>query len=156
MSEAAQGELPKHEVFEGPFKVKPVYEWWETPSNYRGYPGGEKLPDKLKVWRVQKTTDKPGEVPEPYGAVCRPFKNSPEAEALVVGYNTFKMNGAVAVGRHGNFLQWGFSASPSKMTDAGRKFFLNCVCYIKKSDGKAPVSRSKPIEWPARWGVAHE
>jgi hypothetical protein len=156
LSEAAQGELPKHEVFEKPFKVKPVYEWWETPSNYRDYPGGEKLPDKLKVWRVQKTTDKPGEVPNPYGAVSRPFENSEEAEALVVGYNTFKGNGAVAVGRHGNFLQWGFPAPPSKMTDAGRMFFLNCVCYIKKFDGKAPLTRSKPTEWPVRRGAAQE
>jgi hypothetical protein len=27
------------------------------------------------------------------------------------------------------------------MTEAGRKFFLNCVCYIHKFDGKAPLIR---------------
>jgi hypothetical protein len=136
LGEAAQGELPKHEVFEKPFKVEPVYEMWETPSVYRGYPGGKELPDKLKVWRVQKTTDKPAGTTRPYGAVARPFENSADAEALVAGYNNGKMSGAVAVGRERNFLQWGFSAPPSTMTDAGRNFFLNCVCYIAKFEGK--------------------
>jgi len=128
-------------VFQKPFKVKPIYESWETPSNYRRYPGGKKLPDKLRVWRVQKTTAKPAGVTRPYDAVARPFKNSAEAEALVAGYNKGKMSGAVAVGRHGNFLQWGFSAPPSKMTDAGRKFFLNCVRYISQFDGKVRSTR---------------
>lgn len=114
---------------------------WRTPENYRRYPGGEKLPDKVKVWRVQKTTDKPGGTTKPYGAVARPFENSADAEALVAGYNDGKMNGAVAVGRHGNFLQWGFSAPPSKMTEAGRRFFLNCVCYIAGFGGRAPGIR---------------
>ncbi len=74
--------------------------------------------------------------------MARPWKPSdaPDAEILCIGYNTGKMNGAVAVGRHGNFLQWGFSAPPSKMTDAGRKFFLNSICYIAKFDGKTPSS----------------
>ncbi len=99
----------------------------------------------MKVWRVQKTTDKPGGVTRPYGAVSRSwgFNDSPDAEILVAGYNTGKESGAVAVGRHGNFLQWGFSAPPSKMTDAGRKFFLNCICYISKFNGKAPLVRRK-------------
>lgn len=125
-------------MFEKPFKVEPVYEMWETPSVYRRYPGGEKLPDKLKVWRVQKMTDKPAGTTRPYGAVARPFENTAEAEALVAGYNNGKMSGAVAVGRERNFLQWGFSAPPSTMTDAGRKFFLNCISYIAKFEGKIP------------------
>jgi len=116
LGEAAQGELPRHDVFEQPFKVKPVYELWKTPSSYRRYPGGEKLPDTVKVWRVQKTTEEPGGTTRPYGVVSRSwgFNDSPDAEALAAGYNTGKENGAVAVGRHGNFLQWGFSAPPSR------------------------------------------
>ncbi len=115
---------------------------WETPSNYRYFPGGKKLPDKLKVWRVQKTTDKPGGTTRPYGAVSRDWESDKklDAEVLAIGYNTGKMSGAVAVGRHGNFLQWGFSAPPSKMTDAGRRFFLNCICYIARFAGKAPLT----------------
>ena len=53
-----------------------------------------------------------------------------------VGYNVGKENGSIAVGRHGNFLQWGFSASPSDMTAAGRNLFLNCIHYMAKLEGK--------------------
>ncbi len=143
MSEAAQGELLKHEIFSRPFKVEPAYELWETPSSYRRYPGGDRLPDKLKVWRVQRQAqdDKTRMVP-PFGAVAKPWKpsESPDTEILVAGYNTGKMDGAVAVGRERNFLQWGFSAPPSKMTEAGRAFFLNSVCYIAKFPGKGSAS----------------
>jgi len=79
----------------------------------------------------------------PYGAVARPLepKDAPDAEVLAAGYNVGKMNGAVAVGRDGNFLQWGFSAPPSQMTEAGRTFFLNCICYIVRFEGKPPRPR---------------
>jgi len=82
-------------------------------------------------------------LPRACGVVSRSwgFDDSPDAEVLVAGYNLGKENGAVAVGRHGNILQWGFSAPPSKMTDGGRKFFLNCVCYISKFDGKGALIR---------------
>ena len=124
-------------------KVEPVYEWWNTPENYRHYPGGKELPDKLKVWRIQRISDKPGVLARPSGAVARPWEpgKTLDAEPLVVGYNTGKMNGAVAVGWHGNFLQWGFSAPPAQMTQAGRALFLNCVCCIVKFDGKGPAER---------------
>lgn len=130
-------------MFQKPFKVEPVYEEWDTPDNYRRYPGGKELPDKVKVWRVQTLAAKPGDMKRPFGAVARPWDAGElsDSEILADGYNRGKMNGAVAVGRQGNFLQWGFSASPSRMTDAGRNFFLNCVCYIAKFDGKAPKER---------------
>ena len=135
MTDAAQGEPPKHEVFSKPFKVEPTaFEEWPTPASYRRAPGGDKLPDKLKVWRVQNTTEKPASRSNPGGVVSRPLgpNDLPNAEALTPGFNTSQRNGSVGVGRDGNFLQWGFSAPPSKMTDAGRNFFLNCVCYIAK------------------------
>lgn len=137
MGDAAQGEPIKHVVFEKPFKVEPQFELWDTPSNYRRFPDGDKLPDKMKVWRVQTTGKTSG------GVVTRSYgyADSPDAEVLTPGYNTGKENGAVGVGRHGNFLQWGFSAPPSMMTDAGKKFFLNCIWYIRKFDGKGPLVR---------------
>lgn len=140
MTDAAQGEPPKHEVFSKPFKVEPVSEEWNTPPNYRRGPGGDKLPDKLKVWLVQKTADKPGTNSSPHGVVSllAGYKDPNAAEALAEGFNTGTNGVQAGVGRHGNFLQWGFSAPPSKMTDAGRKLFLNCVCYIAKFDGKRP------------------
>jgi hypothetical protein len=142
LSEAAQGEPPQHEVYEKPFKVEPAYERWPTPENYRRYPGGESLPRELTVWRVQQTGGREVRSLRPYGAVSRAWKSGETAgtEALTLGYNTGKMSGAVAVGRDGNFLQWGFSAPPSTMTEAGRRLFLNCICYIAKFDGRT----SKP------------
>ncbi len=79
----------------------------------------------------------------PYGTVARPWKpeEAPDAELLVAGYNTGKMSGAVAVGRHGNFLQWGFSAPPSQMTEAGWSLFLNCINYIVKFEGQRSERR---------------
>src|SRR2546423_3239986 len=49
---------------------------------------------------------------------------------------------SVAIGRHGNYLQWGFSASPKDMTDAGRACFVNCVTYIKKFDHQPVIVHS--------------
>lgn len=140
MEDAAQGEPRKHEVFTTPFRVEPKFEFWPTPDNYRDRSLGEKVPDKIKVWRVQ--SGRPGGR-STGGVVSRlyGFEDSPDAEILTAGFNVGKESGAVGVGRHGNFLQWGFSAPPSKMTDPGRKFFLNCVVYIAKFDGKPPLVR---------------
>lgn len=138
MGDAAQGEPRKHVVFERPFPVEPTFENWKTPENYRGYPGGEKLPGFMKVWRIQNTGKEFG------GVVARSwgFEDSPDAEILTPGFNIGKESGAVGVGRHGNFLQWGYSAPPSRMTEAGKRFFLNCVCYIHQFDGKGPLVRT--------------
>lgn len=95
----------------------------------------------MKVWRVQDHSKIRGKIPNSVVARSYGFTDSPDAEVLVKGFNTGKEYGAVGVGRHGNFLQWGYSLPPSKMTDAGRKFFLNCICYISRFDGKAPLIR---------------
>jgi len=139
MGDAAHAELLDHEVYQKPFKVQPDFEFWDTPANYRDrHLGDDKLPDKMKVWRVQNTGKTSGSVvARSYG-----FTDSPDAEVLALGFNHGKEYGAVGVGRHGNFLQWGYSAPPSKMTDAGKKFFVNCICYIQRFDGKGPLVRS--------------
>ncbi|MHC4712242.1 MAG: hypothetical protein ACYTAN_03090, partial [Planctomycetota bacterium] len=69
------------------------------------------------------------------------FEDSPDAEILVKGFNFGKEYGAVGIGRHGNFLQWGYGAPPSDMTEDARKLFLNCIHYIRKFDGKPPLIR---------------
>jgi hypothetical protein len=122
-------------VFSKPLKVEPAYETWPTPDSYRHYPKGSDLPKTLRVWRVQQTRRSDDKFIAPYGAVAQPFDATDKVEPLVPGYNTGKMSGAVAVGRDHNFLQWGFSAPPSKMTPAGRNLFINCVCYIAKFKG---------------------
>jgi hypothetical protein len=120
--------------------VKFEPEDWKTPDNYRRtFTGPGALPDKIKVWRVQRT-DKTfgGVVSRSYG-----FRDSPDAEVIAVGFNEGKEYGAIGIGRHGNFLQWGFSAPPSQMTEAGKALFVNCVHYIRRFDGKTPLARSR-------------
>ena len=147
MADAAHAGPLEHEIFSKPFKVEPQFEYYKTPPNYHDrHLGTDKLPDRMKVWLVQKTGKRYGSVvARSYG-----FTDSPGAEALVLGFNTGKEYGAVGIGRHGNFLQWGYWAPPSKMTEAGQKLFLNCICYIHKFDGKAPlVRRNSSHRWNA-------
>lgn len=137
MGDAAHVGSFDHEVYRTPFAVQPEVETWDTPDNYRRYPDGDKLPDKMKVWRVQNSgKDYGGVVARSYG-----FTDSPDAEVLAVGFNIGKEYGAVGIGRHGNFLQWGYASPPSQMTEPGRNLFLNCICYIGKFDGKLPLVR---------------
>jgi hypothetical protein len=137
MSDAAQGELLNHEVFTTPLKVEPQYENWPTPANYRQYPGGKDLPDTFKVWRVQNTGKDFGSVVSSGAG----FLNAPDAEILTLGYNVGKGPREAGVSRQGNFLQWGFNGSPKQMTEAGKRFFINCIVYIRKFDGKAALIR---------------
>lgn len=147
MADVAHAGSLEHEVFSKPFKVEPQFEYRETPHNYHDrHLGTDKLPDQMKVWLVQKTGKRYGSVvARSYG-----FTDSPDAEAIVLGFNTGKEYGAVGIGRHGNFLQWGYWAPPSQMTEAGKKLFLNCIRYIHKFDSKAPlVRRSSSHRWNA-------
>ena len=133
MGDAAHVGSFEHVVFSTPFEVKPVVENWDTPDNYRRYPGGKELPDKMDVWKVQTSEKKTygGVVARSYG-----FTDSPDAEIIVKGFNRGKEYGAIGIGRQGNVLQWGYASSPSGMTEAGKNLYLNCICYIKKFDGK--------------------
>ena len=131
--------VPSHEVFRKPLKVDLQFEDHAVPPEYRHYPGGDKLGQTMKVWKVQ--TKKfpeidPGMVSDPYG-----FGDSPDAEVISAGLNS-KGPESVALGRHGNFFLWGFSASPMDMTVEARKCFVNVVCYIKKFDGQKPFVRT--------------
>ena len=147
MADAAHAGSLEHEVFSKPFKVDPQFEYRETPHNYHDrHLGNDKLPDQMKVWLVQNTGKRYGSVvARSYG-----FTDSPDAEAIVLGFNSGKEYGAVGIGRHGNFLQWGYWAPPSQMSEAGKRLFLNCICYIHKFDGKAPlIRRSSSHRWNA-------
>ena len=135
MSDAAHAELFDHPVYTYPNAVKPAIESWDTPPNYRDRPGGEGLPDKIKVWRVQDSGKTYGSVVARYFG----FEDSPDAEIVAYGYNEGKEYRAVGIGRHGNVLQWGYSCEPSRMTEAGRALFLNCIWYIRQFDGRTPL-----------------
>jgi len=93
----------------------------------------------MQIWKVQDTNNNVGKA----GAATDIIKPTdyPDAEAILLGFSPGKTYLATGIGRHGNFLQWGWSAPPLKMTPAGRDLFINCICYIQKFDGKAPQSR---------------
>jgi hypothetical protein len=138
--------VPTHEIFHKPYPVNIQWEEEKTPENYRHWPDGEKLGKTMKVWKVQ--TKKfpeidPGLVSDPYG-----FNDSPDAEAIASGLNSKGPN-SVALGRHGNFFLWGFSAQPSDMTPEAQKCFLNVVCYIHKFDHQKVLVRKsgQAREW---------
>jgi len=138
MENAAHGELLDHEVYRTPLTVQPEFEERKTPPNYREtYRGPGKLPDQIRVWRVQNT---------PRGNVVARssgFTDSPDAEVLAVGFNFGKSYGDIGIGRHGNFLQWGYCDTPAQMTEAGRRLFLNCIHYIHRFDGRPPLVRRR-------------
>ena len=128
MSDAAHVGSFEHDVYRKPFAVRPPTELWDRPSNYRNYEGGDKLPKKMNVWLVQKTGQKAASVVSSSSG----FENGDDTEIVALGYNVGKYYGAVGIGRDGNFLQWGYHAPPSQMTDAGRKLFVNCIKYISR------------------------
>ena len=126
------------------------FEEADTPEGYRHWPGGAELGKKIRLWRVQNKEFPeidPGLVSDPYG-----FDDSPDAEVMSSGINS-KGPEAVALGRHGNFFLWGFSAQPSDMTESGRNCFLNSICYIKKFDGQAPLVRKTSSG--RRWALVY-
>jgi hypothetical protein len=102
-------------------------------------PDGKTLGKTMSVWKVQDTNNNVGKA----GAATDIIKpeDNPDAEAILLGFSPGKPYLATGIGRHGNFLQWGWSAPPSKMTLAGRNLFINCISYIHKYDGSAPAFR---------------
>ncbi len=131
-----------HAIFKGPLeKVVPTMVSKKTPEGIYHYSTGAYVPKELPMWRVQKTgylEGKGGRI----GLVSRGgrFSESPDTETISSGVCA-KDVGAVALGRHGNFFLWGFSASPAGMTEEGKKVFVNAVAYMSKFDGKMPMAR---------------
>lgn len=106
-----------------------------TPDSYlKTLPSGVTLGKKMQVWYVQKARTRIE------GVVCavKDPENTPGLETLMLGFAPGKSYEAAAICRDGNFLQWGYAASPSHMTPAGRNLFINCITYIHEFDGKRP------------------
>lgn len=151
MDNAAHAESLDHEVYHTPLAVQPEFEYRNTPENYRlGYVNVGRLPDRMKVWRVQDS---------PKGNVIAPgagFNDSPDAEIIATGLNRAKCYGDVGIGRQGNVLQWGYGDPPAQMTEAGRRLFLNCIHYICRYEGKPPLVRrgNEGRLYALRWNSA--
>jgi len=96
------------------------------------------LAETMSVFKIQDTNNKRGEA-RAVSRVIRP-EDAPEAESILLGFAPGKSYLSNGISRHGNFLQWGWSAPPSQMTTAGQDLFINSLCYIKEFDGQAPVN----------------
>lgn len=133
----------EHPIFHGPFPVKMTLRTAPTPEAalHYAYFSDQPLPDSLPMWKVQTkgyATEKGFRV----GMVSRPwgFEDSPEAEYISSGVCAKTLD-AVAIGRHGNFLHWGFAASPKYMTEEAKTVFANAVVYISQFAGQTPIAR---------------
>ena len=131
----------EHPIFNGPFKVEMTVRMQPTPEaayHYAYYHDGP-MPDSLPMWKVQikdeGAASRIGMVSRPWG-----FEDSPDAEYISSGVCAKTLD-AVAIGRHGNFLHWGFSASPRYMTDEAKAVFANAIVYISQFAGQAPIAR---------------
>jgi hypothetical protein len=110
------------------------------PENYHRHPEAGNLPAETKVWLVQNSGKKySGAVSMAYN-----FEGGGDDEFLVAGCNA-KSYPHAAISRHGNFLQWGYGEPPSKMTEDGRRLFVNCLCYIRHFAGRPPLVRRQAL-----------
>ena len=138
----AHGMNLKHPIFKGPFKTEISLEKKPTPEDALHYEYfTPNLPDSVMMWRVQTTGYKTTEG-FPVGMVSRPwgYLDGPDTEFISSGVCA-KTIDAVAIGRHANFLHWGFAASPTYMTEEAKAVFANAVCYIAQFKGQQPLVR---------------
>lgn len=141
-----------HPIFQGPWKVNIKSEMKPTPATAIEYgkPYGEVPPAETEMWTVQTKSyivDRNYRI----GMVSRPngFLDSPEAEIISGGVSA-KTIDAVAIGRHGNFLHWGFSASPTYLTEAGKAALANAIVYIAKVGNEHIIARKLNEKIPTR------
>jgi hypothetical protein len=128
-----------HDLFHKPFEVNPTIQEVPMPADVTPRDGGPTIGKSMRVWKVQERDFPeldPGLISNAYL-----FEDSPDAEILSAGGVSARGVGSVALGRHGNFFLWGFSAPPGGMTPEGRRCFANAICYIKRFDGQKPVVR---------------
>jgi len=141
-----------HPLFHSPLEVDPKLEQIPTPAEYPYLGLDPALGPTMNVWRAQKK-DFPdidaGVVANLYG-----FNDSPDAEVFAQGIAE-KGPDSVPLARHANFFLWGFSAPPADMTPAGKRLFINAVCYMRQFDGQTPLVRfeSQSREWALRFAM---
>ncbi|MEE4116667.1 MAG: redoxin domain-containing protein [Marinilabiliaceae bacterium] len=133
----------EHPVFNQPLKVKIKMKKVETPPELFVYPTGKDLPPEIPMWQVQTESSKDGKGYRT-GVVAhgRPFMEAPDCE-YISGGQCMKEITAAAIARHGNFLHWGFAASPNYMTKEAKKAFVNAVYYMTKFKNRIPILRAE-------------
>ncbi|MCD8185696.1 MAG: hypothetical protein LUD68_04340, partial [Rikenellaceae bacterium] len=133
----------EHPIFNGPFAVSMTVRMKPTPQEAFHYPyyHDGPIPEEIPMWTVQTTgyaTEKGFRI----GMVSRSwgYEDSPEAEYISSGVCQKTLD-AVAIGRHGNFFHWGFSASPAYLTDEAKPVLANAIVYISEFAGQTPIAR---------------
>jgi hypothetical protein len=131
----------EHPIFQGPLKVELPLEDVDTPADYAEWRDSQELPKRMKIWRVH--SGRHGKMKD-YGVVASPlgFDDSPDAEVISSGFNS-KGPKAVALGRHGNLFQWGFSRDPRDMSETACRVFINVLVYMKQFDGQGILVTKK-------------
>lgn len=122
---------PGHVLLQQPFAVVPELEDTEAPENYEKWkPGfGRRLQTFAIFAAAADGKDEPGLVTGDAG-----FEEFPDAERILGGIN-MKGPDYAAVARHGSFVMWGFRSLPERMTDAGRRLYLNTLAYAVAHKG---------------------
>ena len=130
----ALGWNASHPIFQGPVKVTLETSMQPTPPAAAEIAEmmGESLPAETEMFRMQ-TMNYEQNREYRIGMVSRPggYTDSPEAE-VISGGKCAKSIDAVALGRHANWFTWGFSASPTYMTETAKALFVNAVVYMKQ------------------------
>lgn len=134
---------PRHPIFTTPHAVKPTMHAVNVPLSYRCYASGRSLGDTMPMWRVQ-TEGFSDQKDFLSGCVIVPgLEDSPDCEAISRG-ECMKGRDSVAIARQGNFLHWGFVASPTFMTDEAKLAFVNAIHYISRFAGQRPLVHGEP------------
>jgi len=133
-----------HPIFNTPTSVELTLEMKKTPDNFYAYPNSENIPKQIPTWRVQGLDYENADYA--IGMVSRGngFLDSPDTEYISGGNNSKDIN-AVALGRHGNFFLWGFSASPDHMTDEALDVFANTIVYMKQFKGARLIAKKMDV-----------
>lgn len=134
----------EHPIFHKPLAVDLKYEERLAPKGTVSGVDGVSTPGVLPMWRVQTEGYREGgreRYRQGLVSMGEGFTDSPDAERIAGGVSD-KVRSAVSIARHGNFLMWGFAASPDYMTEPAQRAFVNAVCYISGFRGQRPVSHT--------------
>lgn len=122
---------PDHEIFRKPFPVAFRTEDTPTPKNFKEWK--PTVGDTVPTFRVFDTFD---EKKDEWGLVTDDsgFEETPDAERILGGIN-HKGPDYAAIARHGSFVMFGFHARPERLTDEGRRLYLNTLAYAVAHKG---------------------
>ncbi len=131
-----------HPIFNTPYKVALTLEKQKHQDGVFHYYSGRGLSKETMMWRVQNLDHLEGYPP---GMVSNPgFGDSPDAESISGGPCIKSVN-ATTLGRHGNFFQWGYRASPMHLAEEAKLALINTIHYMAQFRGQKPfVKRVAP------------